>query len=208
MLWSAVGEAGVAVDDRMQVDAAGSGAAGLGPVRRFRLVRAAAVDPPAAVGDPTDLLHIHRTMWPATGEIGARLSSPDGSRNLRRFSPSRARTRPTVRTEIVTPSLPSSTRIRLADHFRVPTQLLDPGHHYRWGRRRLPMRDRRPVLQAQIAVAAMPVHPLRRTRPRDTHLGGNMGDRTSLTAPHQTLSTLHRQRGIAVSHERVLRTGR
>src|SRR5215211_8526339 len=50
-------------------------------------------------------------------------------------------------------------------------------------------------------MAAPPVDPLRRARPRDSHLRGDMTDRALLTTLHQTQSAFERQRGITVGHE-------
>jgi hypothetical protein len=62
------------------------------------------------------------------------------------------------------------------------------------------------VVQAELTMAAPPVDPLRRARPRDSHLRGDMTDRALLTTLHQTQSAFERQRGITVGHEGQVRS--
>src|SRR5215467_16038766 len=50
-------------------------------------------------------------------------------------------------------------------------------------------------------MAAPPVDPLRRARPRDSHLRGGMTDRALLAARHQTRPAFGWHRGITVGHE-------
>src|SRR5919108_6634978 len=54
---------------------------------------------------------------------------------------------------------------------------------------------------AELTMAAPPVDPRRRARPRDSHLRGDMTDRALLTTLHRTQSAFERQRGMTVGHE-------
>ena len=56
-------------------------------------------------------------------------------------------------------------------------------------------------MQAELAVTAPAVDPLRGTRPGDPHLGGHVGDRPALAAPDKAQATFIGQRGITVRHE-------
>ena len=63
--------------------------------------------------------------------------------------------------------------------------------HPRRGGVRALMRGRGPVLQAELAVAAVSVDPLRRAGTGDPHLGGNMRDRTASATFHQASLPSH-----------------
>ena len=55
------------------------------------------------------------------------------------------------------------------------------------------------VVQASLALTAVTVDPLRCSRPADPHLGGDVGDRTVLTALDHTSTPLNRQGCVSVS---------
>lgn len=81
---------------------------------------------------------------------------------------------------------------------------LDLNDDLRHGRLGAVVRHRGPVEKAEVAVGSPTVDPLRRTRTRDTHLGGDVRDRAMLAALDQSATTFGRERGITVSHGQVL----
>src|SRR5690625_5950543 len=66
------------------------------------------------------------------------------------------------------------------------------------------MRSRRAVLQSVVAVTSPPVDPLRRARPRDSHLGRHMGDRPGLASLNQPAAAFDTQWRVGVSHNALL----
>src|SRR5699024_9943742 len=67
-----------------------------------------------------------------------------------------------------------------------------------------PMRSRRAVLKSGVAVTSPPVDPLRRARPRDSHLGRHMGDRPGLASLNQPAAAFDTQWRVGVSHDALL----
>ncbi len=58
--------------------------------------------------------------------------------------------------------------------------------------------------EAEVAIAAPPVHPFGGALAGDRHLGGDVGDRTVLAALDE--AALDRQWGVTVEHGRVFRS--
>src|SRR5690625_5864253 len=71
-------------------------------------------------------------------------------------------------------------------------------------RARTPMRSRRAVLKSGVAVTSPPVDPLRRARPRDSHLGRHMGDLPGLASLNQPAAAFDTQWRVGVSHDALL----
>lgn len=122
------------------------------------------------------------------------MESPSGPMNLRRFNPSCPSTQVTVRRLIVT----GSNAIRVADHSRSRRiesicSTTSGGVAVGWWCG-VDERSKRPMSRL-----APPVHPLRRARPRETHLGCDVLDRTSLAPFDQTATALDGQRCIGMN---------
>ncbi len=65
------------------------------------------------------------------------------------------------------------------------------------------MRDAGAVDQAEVTELAEAVHPLAGATAGDTHLGGDVGNRTGLASSDESAAALDGQRGVTVSHGRV-----
>lgn len=74
----------------------------------------------------------------------------------------------------------------------------DDDHRIRGGG--LTQRRRGAIHQPNFAELSLPVHPLRRGRAGDTHLSGDVRDRTGSTPFHQPTATLDRQRRVGMDH--------
>ena len=158
------------------------------------------MDPPAAtIGNPADLLHIsmRQVTRPAGGDralcaVGfpARVEEPSPAQP----EPSQVpRHGPPVEPDAKFDQLGSDPGRR---PLLVPTPGLDLGDHLWWGCVRAVTGHRGPVDQAKVTVTTPPVHPLRRARPPDPHLGSHMSDPAVLTTLHEPTTAFNRQRAL------------
>src|SRR5690625_1725455 len=163
--------------------------------------------PAAAIGDPADLLHVkvHHVTGPACIDLpglAVALSAgvdepPSAETELGQVAGDGAAVdRESELDEVVGGS------IGRPFVFTPPglDALGDPGG----GTVRTPMPRRRAALQTVVAVTRSPVDPLRRARPRDSHLGRHMGDRPGLASLNQPAAAFDTQWRVGVSHNALL----